>query len=202
MAKSIFYWSILIIVYLLTSIFLIAPISAINSPLDTFEDVFKTTLYGFVFSGAIFTLLFYTIKISFYDLILNFKTWTNLGISIKLKGGKNTSLRKIIFTLFFLGEFVLLGTIPLYINEYYTSADPDSFNATVIEKKITHSRRNSQNIILKIQSEAGASSDIGSLFNVYNKLELNDFITIVTRRGLLGINYYVAIYKNGELIYS
>ena len=196
MAKSIFYWSILIIVILFTIPF------AVNSPVGTLEDQFKTTLYGFAFSGAIFKLLFYTIKIFFGDLILNFKTWVNLGINIRLRGGRNATVRELIFTLFFLGDFVLLGTIPLYINEHYTSANSNIFNATVIEKRIT-GRGKKSGVILNIRSETGARSSLSSLLGVPNKLELNDFITVVTRKGLLGINYYVAIYKkNGELIYS
>ena len=201
MLKNISFWTLVCILPLLLSIAVLPMIVTINSPVDSFEDVFKTMGYGLVFSAFIITPIFYTLKFLFPKFITNVQTWTSLGIKIKFHNNRKMTLRKLLSTFSFIGIVGLLAVIPLYINEHYATAPLNNFYATVSEKKIQHKRGGGDSYTLKIKSEAGIDSNIGSLSNIYDKLELGDVIKLVTRKGVLGINFYVAIYKNDRIIY-
>lgn len=192
MIKSIFYWSMLFLLYCVTVFFSIDYISGLKVPLGTSVDFFKTILYGAIFSGAIFYLLYGLIKFYCSNLLLDFKAWVSLGINLQLRGGKRRSLRWVVFFLFFIGEFVLLGTVPLYINEQYATARPVHVQATVIKKSEFHRLRGVRSHTLIVNSESGESFDMSHL---YNQLNVGDSITMIVRQGCLGIYYCMAIYK-------
>ena len=201
--------SLLVLLYLgFVAFFILFQTTYLEQPVKYSTDMFKELSYEVGVGALVFFIIRVVMKRIFpekYNNIKNCRDQQVASTESRYRDWQSWFTKNKFISLFIVvPAFICFCLIPLDINQYYAVEPEMIVSGLVIKKELRKSsRRRSSGFheILLVKNDLEETWDIANAGCAFNQLEPGDRVTIIFRKGYLGIRYYLHIFTQNTEIY-